>query len=74
MQRRLTSHAHVPCAGLAEGDTAIVVDGPDEDGEYTLSNLEGKVVGGEDWIPFRGGNLVPVSIEDGAESAAPSDQ
>ena len=38
--------------GLQEADVAVVMAGPDEDGDYKLSNLDGKVVGGEDWIPF----------------------
>ena len=38
--------------GLAPGEVAIVVEGPDEDGDFKLSNANGVVVGGEDWIPF----------------------
>ena len=30
----------------------MIVEGPDEDGDFKLSNLDGIVVGGEGWIPF----------------------
>jgi len=43
--------------GLQEGQVALIVQGPDEDDDFQLSDLEGVTIGGKGWIPFKASQL-----------------